>query len=107
MPAPFGPTIPIRSPRWAARNGARATRVGSVAGVAVGGKRAAARQVADREVLDPDDDLAGPRRAAAASAARRAVAACAPAFGASTRSAWSRSSRASCSCIFAYLRWLR
>ena len=52
MPAPFGPTIPIRSPRCAARNGAVATRCGSVAGAPSGVDRAAAGQVADDEVLD-------------------------------------------------------
>ena len=62
MPAPFGPTMPIRSPRWAARNGTRATVCGSVAGVPSAASRAATGQVADDETLDPDDHLAGPCR---------------------------------------------
>ena len=61
MPAPFGPTIPIRSPRWAARNGTRATTCGSVAGSPSGRTAPAPREVADDQVLDPNDDLAGTR----------------------------------------------
>ena len=54
--------MPIRSPRWAARNGARATIRGSVAGRTVGRHGAAPGQVPDGEVLDPDRDLARARR---------------------------------------------
>ena len=99
LPAPFGPTIPIRSPRWAARNAERATVTGPAVLGAVRRERAAARQVADREVLDPDDELAradGPPPASAA--AGRPERAARPA-GPPTLLAWSRSSRASCSCI--------
>ena len=105
MPAPFGPTIPIRSPRWAARNGIRATTTGSPAR----GRRAgvaAPGEVADGQVLGADHDLA---RAGRAGPGQRRVASLSllVALGASIRSAWSRSSRASCSCIFENLRWLR
>ena len=65
LPAPFGPTIPIRSPRCAARNGAFATVTGPAASVPSGGQRPAARQVADLEVLDPDHELARAHRPAA------------------------------------------
>ena len=62
MPAPFGPTMPIRSPRWAARNGTRATALRLGRGRPVLGLGAPAGQVADDHALDPDDHLAGARR---------------------------------------------
>ena len=87
MPAPFGPTIPIRSPRWAARNGIRATTWGSAEGDRLGTLFAPQPgQVADRQVLgrtttSPERDGPAPVSDRVASLSRLA------ALGASIRSA--------------------
>ena len=68
-----------------------------------GARDVGAARVADDEVLDAQHDLAGARRPASPGPGRGA--ATGPSAGPSIRS--SRASRASCSCIFPCLRWLR
>ena len=65
MPAPFGPddADPVAALRGQERHARDDLRLGRRR--AVGVDRAASRQVADGQVLDADDDLAGPRRAGA------------------------------------------